>query len=66
MPGTRGMRSGADAIKPDVRVKKGLLSLGFSVPDDEHAVLLVATAAAEEIGMSRLVLDQLLWWMDND
>ena len=60
------MRSGADAIKPDVRVKKGLRSLGFSVPDDEHAVLLVATAAAEDIGMSRLVLDQLLWWLDND
>ncbi len=60
------MRSGADAIKPDVRVKKGLRSLGFSVPDDEHAVLLVATAAAEDIGMSRLVLDQLLWWLGND
>jgi len=60
------MRSGADAIKPDVRVKRGLRSLGFSVPDDEHAVLLVATAAAEDIGMSRLVLDQLLWWLDND
>ncbi len=60
------MRSGADAIKPDVRVKKGLRSLGFSVPDDDHAVLLVATAAAEDIGMSRLVLDQLLWWLGND
>ena len=29
-------------------------------------VLMVATAAAEDIGMSRLVLDQMLWWMDND
>ena len=29
------MRSGADvSIKPDVRVKKGLRSLGFSVPDE--------------------------------
>lgn len=56
------MRSGSDAIKPDVRVKKGLRSLGFAVPDDDHAMLLIAKAAADEVGVSRLVLDQLLWW----
>lgn len=55
------MRSGADAIKPDVRVKKSLRSLGFVVPEDDHAVLVLAKAAATEIGVSRLVLDQLLW-----
>lgn len=60
------MRSGADAIKPDTRVVKALRSLGFSIPDDPHAVLLVARAAADEIGISRLVLDQLLWWLDNE
>lgn len=55
------MRSGADAIKPDIRVKKALRHLGFAVPDDDHAVLILAKAAAEEIRVSRLVLDQLLW-----
>ena len=55
------MRSGADAIKPDVRVRKSLRSLGFVVPGDDHAVLVLAKAAAIEIGVSRLVLDQLLW-----
>lgn len=56
------MRSGADAIKPDSRVKSAMASLGFVVPDDDHAVLILARAAAQEIGVSRLVLDQLLWW----
>ena len=56
------MRSGADAIKPDIRVKTALRNLGFVVPNDDHAVLLITQAAASEIGMSRLVLDQLLWW----
>lgn len=59
------MRSGSDAIKPDVRVKKGLRSLGFTVPDDDHAMLLIAKAAADEVGVSRLVLDQLLWWLSE-
>jgi hypothetical protein len=56
------MRSDSDAIKPDVRVRKALHNLEFSVPNDEHAVLIIAKAAADEIGVSRLVLDQLLWW----
>jgi hypothetical protein len=56
------MRSGADAIKPDVRVMNALKKLGFVVPtDDNHAILVIAKAAATEIGVSRLVLDQLLW-----
>jgi hypothetical protein len=59
------MRSGADAIKPDVRVRKALRALGFVVPDDDHAVLVIAKAAATEIGVSRLVLDQLLWRTRN-
>ena len=32
---------------------------------DDHAVLLLTKAAATEIGVSRLVLDQLLWWSEN-
>lgn len=54
------MRSGASAIKPDVRVRRGLGRLGFEVPGGDHATLVVARAAAE-LGVSLLVLDQLLW-----
>jgi hypothetical protein len=56
------MRSGADALKPDFRVRASLNSLGFAVPSDEHAILTIAHAAASDLGVSRLVLDQLLWW----
>jgi hypothetical protein len=56
------MRSGADALKPDFRVRASLNRLGFEVPNDEHAILIVAHAAADELAVSRLVLDQLLWW----
>ena len=60
------MRSGADALKPDLRVRRGLNHLGFGVPSDEHAILIVAHAAAAQLGISRLVLDQLLWWSISD
>jgi len=59
------MRSGADTIKPDLRVKAGLQRLGFAVPSEPHALLVVATAAALDLGLPRLVLDQLLWWSDS-
>ena len=58
------MRSGADAIKIDVRVKKSLRRLGFAVPPDDHAALIIAKASARELGISLLVLDQLLWAME--
>jgi hypothetical protein len=35
-------------------------ALGFVVPNDVHAILVVAHAAAEEVGVALLVLDQLL------
>jgi len=60
------MRSGADALKPDLRVRKALLRLGFQVPGDEHAILVVTHQAAEEVGVPLLVLDQLLWWPVTD
>lgn len=56
------MRSGADALKPDLRVARALRKLGFHVPADEHAILVVAHAAADETATSLIVLDQLLWW----
>jgi hypothetical protein len=56
------MRSGANTLKVDVRVRKALKQLGFSVPhDSDHAVLIIAKAVAEEAGLPLLVLDQLLW-----
>ena len=58
------MRSGADALKPDSRVAERLRRLGFQVPPGEHAILVVAHAAAAEAAIDLLVLDQLLWWLD--
>jgi hypothetical protein len=55
------MRAGADALKPDLRVRAALSALGFPVPNGEAALLSLATLLAEELGISRLVLDQLLW-----
>lgn len=55
------MRSGADAIKPDLRVRRSLNRMGFNVPPGENALLLLAEGAAEELGVARLALDQVLW-----
>jgi hypothetical protein len=55
------MRSGADAVKPDVRLRRSLEQLGFTVPVGEPALLVMSTALAKELGINRLVLDQLLW-----
>jgi len=57
------MRSGADALKPDLRVARALCKLGFHVPGGEHAILVVAHAVADEMAISLLVLDQLLRWL---
>jgi hypothetical protein len=59
------MRSGSDALKPDLRVAKSLRQLGFHTPSGEHAILVVAHAAAAEVAIGLLVLDQLLWWLDR-
>jgi hypothetical protein len=55
------MRSGADAIKPDRRVRGSLNRMGFNLPPGEVALLLLAEGAAEELGVTRLALDQVLW-----
>jgi hypothetical protein len=59
------MRAGGDALKADLRVTRGLRLLGFEVPGGVHATLVIARAVAEEIGTSLLVLDQLLWGLDD-
>ena len=56
------MRSGADALKPDQRVHTALRALGYMVPNDPHAMVMVGRGAAEELGIGLLVLDQLLWY----
>lgn len=55
------MRCGADALKPDLRVAKALRGLGFTVPGDNHSIMVLARAAAAEINFPLLSLDQLLW-----
>jgi hypothetical protein len=59
------MRCGSDALKPDLRVAAALRKLGFEVPSDAHSILIVARAAAAELNLSLLVLDQLLWGRDG-
>jgi hypothetical protein len=59
------MRCGADALKPDLRVADALRKLGFDSTGDQHSILVVARAAATELGVTLLVLDQLLWGRDG-
>lgn len=56
------MRCGADALKPDSRIRAGLEQLGFPRCHSDEALLMLAGAAADEIGATRLELDQLLWF----
>ena len=56
------MRAGADALKPDQRVHAAFQAVGYKVPNDPHAILMVARGAADELGIGLLVLDQLLWF----
>jgi hypothetical protein len=58
------MHCGGNAIKPDLRVRRELRRLGFEVPSGEHAILVVAKAAAADLSVDVLVLDQLLWWAE--
>lgn len=55
------MRCGGDALKPDVRVRKALRALGFNPPSGDAALIVLGSALAVEVGIPRLVLDQLLW-----
>jgi hypothetical protein len=60
------MRCGADALKPDLRVHRALVDLGFLLPRDEPALLVVNGAVAAKLRTSRLVSDQLLWgWTET-
>ena len=58
------MRSGAQAIKPDIRLKNGLTSLGLEAPRGEIALLVICEELAKCVDLDLLVFDQLLWWLD--
>ena len=57
------MRSGADAIKPDVWVARLLMEYGATIRDPKDAleVMQCAEQVAVAAGISRLTLDQMLW-----
>jgi len=55
------MRSGADALKPDGHIRAALRGAGLVLPAHPYVELQVGEALAEELGVSRLWLDQLLW-----
>lgn len=61
------MRCGGDSIKPDVRVRHAVrnLGLGENVPRSEVGLFVLASAVAAELGIPRLVLDQLLWFIPS-
>ena len=53
--------SGADAIKPDVRVRKRLHEMGFDVPEGSEALMLLCELLAQELGIDRSRFDDYLW-----
>lgn len=55
------MRSGADAVKPDLRVRRAMRELGFENIVDDVALVLVVEAAAETLGVTPFQLDRVLW-----
>ena len=56
------MLSNSDALKPDVRIKAKLMELGFKVPKSDISILFLCEAIAEDLKLSLLELDQLLWF----
>lgn len=52
---------GADAIKPDVRVRQRLQSMGFKVPDGSHALMLLCETLADELCIPKSTFDDYLW-----
>jgi hypothetical protein len=57
------MLCGADTIKPDVRVLKGLKRFGLQIAvSDAAAGFVAAVCVAYELGIPVIELDQLLWY----
>ena len=53
--------SGADAIKPDVRVRQRLQNLGIQVPEGSQALMKFCELLAEELAVTRSRFDTVLW-----
>jgi hypothetical protein len=53
--------SGADAIKPDVRVRQRLQSMGFEVPDGAQALMMLSEILADQLQISKSKFDSYLW-----
>ena len=53
--------SGEEAIKPDLRVRQRLQSMGFEVPEGRQALMLLCEILADELGIPRSTFDTYLW-----
>jgi hypothetical protein len=53
--------SGDEAIKPDLRVRQRLQSIGFDVPEGRQALMLLCEILADELGVPRSSFDSYLW-----
>jgi hypothetical protein len=53
--------SGEEAIKPDLRVRQRLQSIGFDVPEGRQALMLLCEILADELGIPRSSFDSYLW-----
>ena len=58
------MRSGARALKPDLRLKNALKALGLEPPAGEIALLVICEELARAVEVDNLVFDQLLWGLN--
>jgi hypothetical protein len=56
---------GVDAIKPDVRVRQRLQSMGFEVPEGSQALMLLCEILADELAIPKSKFDDFLWRETN-
>ena len=56
---------GVDAIKPDVRVRQRLQSMGFEVPEGSQALMLLCEILADELAIPKSKFDDYLWRETN-
>jgi hypothetical protein len=56
---------GVDAIKPDLRVRQRLQSMGFEVPEGSHALMLLCEILADELAIPKSKFDDYLWRETN-
>jgi hypothetical protein len=52
---------GVDAIKPDLRVRHRLQSMGFEVPEGSQALMMLCEILADELSIPKSTFDDFLW-----